>query len=177
MDYNENPIRVHTQCTYQEMKAFQNFNLRRPRWVSMIFFVFWIVGNIASKVQNSQWLVSTTISFVIGTGLIIFSFLVFNGIFYTKKRHQEATHLLEQGFFYEFRENGFVARNNTPDFRGQKEFAYDSLYRVYDRGSMMYIFTEKKNGLLVDLERVSGNRHDELRTLLKSKTTPRVYKG
>lgn len=177
MDYDKTPIRVHTRCEYQEMKTFQNFYLRRPRWVSLLLLFAWIVLNIYSKVTDGVWLVSSLVTFIIGTVLLVLVFLVFHGIFYTKKRHEEATHLMENGFYYEFRNNGFVARNNTPDFTGQREIAYDSLYRVYNRGNMLYIFPKQKESLLVDLGRVSDNQSEALVELLREKTRSGAFKG
>lgn len=170
------PIRVHTQCTYQQMKTFQNFYLRRPRWVSLLLLLAWIVGNIASKAKLGTWLVGSGFSVAVMTLLLIFTVIAFGGVFYTKKRHAEATHMMQNGFYYEFRENGFVARNNTSDFTGQREIAYESLYRVYDRGNMIYIYPKKKESLLIDTTRVSNDRGEELKTLLRARTKRGAYR-
>lgn len=175
-DYDQNPIKVHTDYSLEEMRALQRFNSRRGRLVVGIIALLWVALYFGLYLLFGQY-PTDFLGFIVMLALLVLVYLFMSGIFYSKKQYAAVSRMFQKGFYFRFHNEDYLARNNTSDFTGQRPLRYEKLFKVYELKDMFYLFTAKKDAYMISKSGFSSGSPEELRELLKKALPSGKYKG
>lgn len=188
MDYDQNPVIVHTQYTYEEMKGFQRHHVRNSRRFSIVVTVFLCLvliplwasmltsGGAEGELADELFLMFLP-SAILLLIVAVLPLLIYSGVFYTRKQHERATKLLRQGQRYEFRFYDFSVITEQESYAGQSMVHYQNLYRVSETRDMFYLYIDKRQAYLVSKQGFQSGAPDDLRYILQNNIPPRKYRG
>ena len=131
----------------------------------MIIFI----PRIINLLNSSEVFFADVFPMLVGSIVFIAMLLsYYYGVFYTKKRHEEATLLLQNGQTYYFRNTEFDAESQHEASTGKYTYKYNVLHRADETNGMLYLYTHKNMATLIDKECFQKGTPEELRILLRT---------
>jgi len=170
MDYDSNPITVHTAYTFEQVRKYQGHHFgssRRPYLVLATVFLAIILVSIltgSTLVPSLFWM---GIAIIVVLSLSVLSALIQSfGLNYTKKKHEAITARMRNGHTYSFRNTEFDIETNNPDYKSNSTCSYKLIHRVGEDKSMLYLYIDTQTAYLVDKQGLQSGTPEELRQLL-----------
>jgi len=184
MDSDNEPIIVYTPYTFEQVREFQRHvyrNIRTLFYILAVLLVWYAVQILIQGVETSaifSYLSEGTLT--PAAALVPVLFLAFIGtmsfgLFYTRKKHKEASLRYMNGQTFTFRKDDYEALQHSPDAEKCNAFAYEAIKRVEETKKMFYLFTGKNSAALVDKQGFRSGSHEDFRKLLKTYIPPRRY--
>jgi len=179
MDYDGNPIIVHTTYTFKQMKGFYLYQVRYIRYIFFVVLPFAFLGILTSVSEGMSEDVGVfeailvflpTISLTFGLGLAGF------GLFYTKKSYQRLVSNLPNGQTYTFRSLDYDVEMHSSNISGKFTNSYHLITRVRETKSMFYLYIDKRTSQLVDKQGFNAGTPEEFRQLLLKNIPPKKCK-
>ena len=179
---DNDPIIVFTPYTFEQGREFQRHVYRKIRTIFYIMVAVIVLYAVQILFQGAE---TSAIFSLISEGTlnpaaallpILFVALLGMtsfGLFYTKKKHMEASQRYIDGLTFSFRENGFEVQQHNPVADDRIVYVYEAIKRVEETKSMFYLFTGKYSAVLVDKQGFQNSSHEEFRKLLKMHIPPR----
>ena len=169
MNYDSEPIIVHTPYTFKQMKTLHRYHVRRISYIlSGIWGVILLFAMLSSALPSES-----EASFVdifqqyIPIILILLISIIFLNNSYTKKKHETATKLLKNGQMYYFRNGKYDAISKNDAYTGKDTYSYDALHGVRETAEMFYLYINKAAVMLIDKAGFQKGTPEELRLLLR----------
>jgi len=170
MNYDEDPIIVTTAHTFDELKAFQKFNNRNKRSFMLILLpaIVLVTGTRIFDLPLIETVVFLCIFAVV--------FFAVSGLIYTRDQYKRATKTLGSGLTFHFKNDYFDVINECPEHASQGHVPYEYIYRVHEEHDMLYIYIGKEKAFLVSMAGLQNHSPNDLRSLLKKKTSAQAYR-
>ena len=170
MNYDIDPIIVHTPYTFKQMKEYQRYFFRHFRRISLPLFVFLTFMSLMSlpiiidldyfNVLEIFQMFIPAIAMIFALGLMSFA------PFYTKKRHKTIAVGLQNGQTCVFRNSEYDTEMQDSDVMSKTTCSYNVIYRAVETKKMFYLFTDKQIATLVDKQGFKNKTPEDLRQLL-----------
>ena len=180
MNYNQDPLVVHTEYSHKQMRQFHCYVYRNLRYLFYFLAAVLLISSIryiidpealgrapvelAESYHNEVPLI---IPVLIVVGFVVFIGIQSFGLLYTKNKHDELINNLDDGRTFYFR-NSEIELNISRAEQENTSFSYQTFIYVAETKDMFYLFTGKNTAFLIDKQGFKKGTPDMLRDLLRS---------
>lgn len=165
---------AYTAYTYEQFKRFQRFHARYVRRFFMVALGLVLLSAIPLALGEGA---SVNLAGMLPAVILMgFFYCSTNAVFYTKKRHAQATAALAGGQTVRFFPDRMELVSHGPSEDTAAAYRYDALHKVFEGKETFYIYTNKAAGLIVDKQGFRTGSPEELRALLAQALPPKKNK-
>jgi len=173
-DYKEDPIRVRTDYTFEQVKEFQRVHFRKQRRSILVFLLVVGPGLIPYYLEmhatDGFWeqFFSIPVFGIISPLLFLF---IISGVFYTKKVYEKNKNLYGNGDNGIFDHESYESHSEN----GFRKTKYRDFAKVVETKEMFYLYIVDALVHIVDKNGIENGTVEEIRWLLESNLPKKKY--
>ena len=179
-NFDENPVVVGTEYTYEQLKKFQVTHLKRYRIIAYLLLIPVALSIILSYLNYYRSPIPYDFPFVpyivAIVVLVVAVVLLLNGAFYTRSAYDKKAAAYEGGQRFRFLNDGFYLESPAAHAKQTAMMGYSLISRGIETPDMFYLYISSRAAYLISKAGFITGTEEDLRELLSRKVDEKNYR-